>query len=189
MVGHWRYAKLKNNVRKNGKYYADWRDRSGKRLRLSFTSKRAALQHEAEPKELARPKTKMAGLALESGLQSSHDCGRFQKPEKTKGVKHHRSVGIVETRQAPCAGGNKPGRVAANLASAVGRIRSAKTGRRSSAFAGSSTSQCDYDSSSETLSFTTQMEEKLPLPNAPPRFAKNCCVAPSGWTEPPPKKP
>jgi hypothetical protein len=42
---------------KNGRYYADWRDKSGRRLRQSFTSKRAALQHEAEQKAIAHPKT------------------------------------------------------------------------------------------------------------------------------------
>jgi len=38
------------------RYYADWRDTNGTRLRKSFTSKRAALQFEAEQKELAHPK-------------------------------------------------------------------------------------------------------------------------------------
>ncbi len=49
---------------KNGKFYADWRDRSGKRLRKSFTSERAALRFEAEQKELAHPKTKALGRRL-----------------------------------------------------------------------------------------------------------------------------
>jgi hypothetical protein len=31
---------------KNGKYYADWRDRTGRRQRKSFTSQRAALRYE-----------------------------------------------------------------------------------------------------------------------------------------------
>lgn len=46
---------------KNGKFYADWRDRSGKRLRKSFTSKRAAFQFEAEQKEVAHPKLRALG--------------------------------------------------------------------------------------------------------------------------------
>lgn len=46
---------------KSGKFYADWRDASGKRLRKSFTSRRAALQFEAEQKELAHPKQKARG--------------------------------------------------------------------------------------------------------------------------------
>jgi len=41
---------------KNGKYYADWRDRTGRRQRKSFTSQRAALRYEEEQKELAHPK-------------------------------------------------------------------------------------------------------------------------------------
>ena len=46
---------------KDGKFYADWRDRSGKRKRKSFTSQRAALHYEAEQKELAHPKRKALG--------------------------------------------------------------------------------------------------------------------------------
>jgi hypothetical protein len=46
---------------KTGRYYADWRDASGKRLRKSFTSKRAALQFEAEQKGRAHPKSKARG--------------------------------------------------------------------------------------------------------------------------------
>lgn len=49
---------------KNGKFYADWRDRSGKRLRKSFTSKRAALMFEADQRELAHPKQNARGQAL-----------------------------------------------------------------------------------------------------------------------------
>jgi hypothetical protein len=43
---------------KGGKFYADWRNRKGKRLRKSFTSKRAAQQFEDDMKEAAHPKTK-----------------------------------------------------------------------------------------------------------------------------------
>jgi len=46
---------------KQGKFYADWRDKSGKRLRKSFTSKAAALQFEAEQKDLAHPTTQARG--------------------------------------------------------------------------------------------------------------------------------
>ena len=42
---------------KNGKYYADWRDRKGARHRKSFTSARAALLFEKEQKERANPKS------------------------------------------------------------------------------------------------------------------------------------
>jgi hypothetical protein len=47
---------------KQGKFYADWRDHTGKRLRKCFTTKRAALQFEAEQKELAHPKPSARGL-------------------------------------------------------------------------------------------------------------------------------
>jgi len=46
---------------KAGKYYADWRDNGGKRLRKSFVTKRAALQFEAEQKERANPKQQARG--------------------------------------------------------------------------------------------------------------------------------
>ena len=38
----------KTMFEKSGKYYADWRDRNGKRLRKSFRTPRAALQYEIE---------------------------------------------------------------------------------------------------------------------------------------------
>jgi len=59
---------------KHGKFYADWRDASGQRLRKSFTSKRAALQFEAEQKELAHPKQKARGIRL-PGSFSPHSSG------------------------------------------------------------------------------------------------------------------
>ena len=46
---------------KQGKFYADWRDRKGKRTRKSFTSEKAALWFEAEMKEAAHPKQKARG--------------------------------------------------------------------------------------------------------------------------------
>jgi hypothetical protein len=44
---------------KDGKYYADWRDKGGNRKRKSFKSKYAALRYEEEQKELAHPKQKV----------------------------------------------------------------------------------------------------------------------------------
>ena len=49
---------------KNGKYFADWRDKSGRRMRRSFQSKRAALEFEAEQKARAHPKKKASRQAL-----------------------------------------------------------------------------------------------------------------------------
>jgi hypothetical protein len=46
---------------KSGKFYADWRDQDGRRLRKSFTTRRAALQFEIEQKELAHPKQTARG--------------------------------------------------------------------------------------------------------------------------------
>ncbi len=46
---------------KQGKFYADWRDRKGVRKRKSFTSARAAIRFEEEQKELAHPKPKAQG--------------------------------------------------------------------------------------------------------------------------------
>lgn len=42
---------------KAGKFYADWRTSQGTRVRKSFTSRRAALQFEAQQRDLAHPKT------------------------------------------------------------------------------------------------------------------------------------
>jgi hypothetical protein len=49
---------------KQGKFYADWRDKKGNRKRKSFTTARAALQFEAEEKALAHPKRKAGRTAL-----------------------------------------------------------------------------------------------------------------------------
>jgi hypothetical protein len=57
---------------KQGKFYADWRDKRGKRIRKSFTSKRAALQHEADQKELAHPKRKAIGRTLPISYSLKH---------------------------------------------------------------------------------------------------------------------
>jgi hypothetical protein len=46
---------------KQGKFYADWRDRTGTRKRKAFTSARAALKFEREQKELAHPKQNAKG--------------------------------------------------------------------------------------------------------------------------------
>ena len=54
-------AKKDTMFEKGGKFYADWRDSSGKRLRKSFVSKRAALQFEAEQKDATNPKSKALG--------------------------------------------------------------------------------------------------------------------------------
>jgi hypothetical protein len=46
---------------KQGKFYADWRDREGTRKRKAFNSSRAALRFEQEQKELAHPKQSAKG--------------------------------------------------------------------------------------------------------------------------------
>jgi hypothetical protein len=56
---------------KQGRFYADWRDANGNRIRKSSTSKRAALQFEAEQKELAHPKKQARGIRL-PGSYSPH---------------------------------------------------------------------------------------------------------------------
>ncbi len=42
---------------KNGKYFADWTDDSGRRKRKSFTTKRAATAYEQAMKEARNPRT------------------------------------------------------------------------------------------------------------------------------------
>lgn len=63
---------------KAGKFFADWRDRQGHRLRKSFTSARAALKFEAEQKELAHPK--QPGRGRQSPRYSVPDTTRAAKP-------------------------------------------------------------------------------------------------------------
>jgi hypothetical protein len=46
---------------KGAKFFADWRDRQGNRLRKSFSSQQAALKYEAEMKAEAHPKTAARG--------------------------------------------------------------------------------------------------------------------------------
>lgn len=46
----------KTMYEKSGKFYADWRDRTGQRKRKSFNTARAALVFESEQKEIAHPK-------------------------------------------------------------------------------------------------------------------------------------
>jgi hypothetical protein len=62
---------------KDDRFYADWRDKSGKRLRKSFTTARAALQYEAEQKELANPKPQARG---QRWPKSSAPRGSVRKP-------------------------------------------------------------------------------------------------------------
>ena len=52
----WHPAKGAAMFEKNGKFWADWRDKKGKRHRQSFNTERAALKFEAEQKALAHPK-------------------------------------------------------------------------------------------------------------------------------------
>jgi hypothetical protein len=53
--------RLDTMFEKQGKFYADWRNDTGKRIRKSFNSKRAALQFEAEQKGRSHPKKKARG--------------------------------------------------------------------------------------------------------------------------------
>ena len=43
---------------KNGHYFADWRNRRGKRQRKSFTSEADAIRYEQEQRAIAHPKIK-----------------------------------------------------------------------------------------------------------------------------------
>jgi hypothetical protein len=89
---------------KQGKFYADWRDRSGKRLRKSFHSAKAALQFEAEQKELAHPKQTAGGTRLPHSYspkskqhadlpngKAPHRYGWFHRASKTQPRAHHRN--------------------------------------------------------------------------------------------------
>ncbi len=79
---------------KAGRYYADWRDTTGKRLRKSFTSKRAALQHEADQKAIAHPR----------GLATGRQSQPYSSPGRTA-----RTAGAVSTKR-PSSSSRKPDR-------------------------------------------------------------------------------
>jgi hypothetical protein len=73
---------------KDGKYYADWRTREGKRTRKSFTSKRAALKYEEEQKELAHPKTRGRGRQLPKYSAPATAVTPAKRVQKLRLVKH-----------------------------------------------------------------------------------------------------
>jgi hypothetical protein len=82
---------------KAGKYYADWRDASGKRLRKSFTSKRAALQFEAEQKDATHPKTKALGTHSPR-FSAPHSATRPPKPKADTNTKSRSSSSLTLVR-------------------------------------------------------------------------------------------
>lgn len=89
---------------KSGKFYADWRDKSGKRLRKSFKSARAALQHEAAQKELAHPKPKAQGKQSPKssapdtlGGRSPHTLARRPTRSSPSPVPLHRTSSPLPT--------------------------------------------------------------------------------------------
>jgi hypothetical protein len=94
---------------KDGKFYADWRDQDGHRTRKSFTSKRAALQHEAEQKDLRRPKPTPTGrLSLISSSEPPKSASmisrgrRQQKPSSPRQeVALPKSYALPKLRRRP----------------------------------------------------------------------------------------
>jgi periplasmic divalent cation tolerance protein len=80
---------------KDRKYYADWRDKQGKRKRKSFISKRAALIYEAEQKQLNRRKRKKKSTAPQARIVLT----TVANPEEA--AKLGRT--LVEERLAACA--------------------------------------------------------------------------------------
>jgi hypothetical protein len=84
---------------KAGKYYADWRDRTGARKRKAFKSERAALLHESQQKELAHPKKKALGAQLRTFSAPSTSRSQAAKP-RTKLVNSSSGLQVV-SRRAP----------------------------------------------------------------------------------------
>ena len=84
---------------KAGKYYADWRDRTGARKRKAFKSERAALLYEAQQKELAHPKKK--ALGAHSRTSSARSTSRNQAAKQlTKSPSSSSGLQVV-SRRAP----------------------------------------------------------------------------------------
>lgn len=82
---------------KSGKFYADWRDRAGRRVRKAFTSERAALKHEAEQKTLARPH----GLATGQRSQPYSSPGPVIRTVAAPNTKQQNSSSRKQDRNAP----------------------------------------------------------------------------------------
>jgi hypothetical protein len=72
---------------KAGKFYADWRDKAGKRKRKSFNSAKAALVHEADMRSIAHPKQKTLGRPSPRYLASKSSGGK-QNEGHTKKQPH-----------------------------------------------------------------------------------------------------
>lgn len=66
---------------KDGKFYADWRDKRGARKRKSFRTERAALIFEREQKEIAHPKRKAKGQQSPNSFTLS-SLGKLHRQEK-----------------------------------------------------------------------------------------------------------
>lgn len=67
---------------KDGKWYADWRDKDGRRLRKSFASKRAAMQHEEDMRAIAHPKTKTLGKRSPQSLAPKSSGGKSSEHQR-----------------------------------------------------------------------------------------------------------
>jgi hypothetical protein len=80
---YWCCVRFSEKVRmfqKDGKWYADWRDKDGRRLRKSFASKRAAMQHEEDMRAIAHPKKKTLGNRSPQSLAPKSSGGRSSGP-------------------------------------------------------------------------------------------------------------
>jgi hypothetical protein len=101
---------------KQGKFYADWRDRAGRRLRKSFTTARAALRYEEEQKSLANPKPKAQG----------RPSPKFSAPVSRAGAVRRRTTAKLQKPSPP-----RP----AHAASANSARRTSSTSPRSGSVA------------------------------------------------------
>lgn len=86
---------------KQGKYYADWRDRRGRRHRKSFGSKRAALKFEEEQREIEHPKIRAAEKPWQ---KSSSPYFRGKRPAAVTGkLPSESSLKLVRSGQRKSA--------------------------------------------------------------------------------------
>lgn len=94
---------------KNGKFYADWRDRSGRRLRKSFETKRAALQYEAEQKTKAHPNERARGRQLPaSSAHSSRVRATRQRGKPVSSSSPKREASHQANSQPPTSSTRTP---------------------------------------------------------------------------------
>jgi hypothetical protein len=95
---------MSDMFKKRERYYADWRDKNGKRTRKAFDSEGAALAHEATQKENAHSKQKGAGRKSRTSCAPTYlDCPKCggKIPIDDISAKCHEDKGVLLVHYDP----------------------------------------------------------------------------------------